>query len=130
MEKLRNHEVYGNTQRNSPAGRAPLGPREMLGEQLRDAGSADPRKANSPLPQVAQRGIAFHNSDLCGEEREVVETAFKLGLLRVICATSTLAAGVNLPARRVIMFHDYRGMAGVRSLHQSCALCRECLPAS
>lgn len=58
-----------------------------------------------------------------GEERDVVETCFKSGVVRVLVATSTLAAGVNLPARRVIFrqpkigrdFLDvtrYRQMAG------------------
>jgi DNA polymerase theta len=57
------------------------------------------------------------------EEREVVESCFKSGVVRVLVATSTLAAGVNLPARRVIFrqpkigrdFIDatrYRQMAG------------------
>lgn len=57
------------------------------------------------------------------EERDVVETCFKSGVVRVLVATSTLAAGVNLPARRVIFrqpkigrdFVDttrYRQMAG------------------
>jgi DNA polymerase theta len=57
------------------------------------------------------------------EERDVVEACFKSGVVRVLVATSTLAAGVNLPARRVIFrqpkigrdFIDgtrYRQMAG------------------
>ncbi|KAG0620039.1 hypothetical protein M758_4G184200 [Ceratodon purpureus] len=75
------------------------------------------------LADTLPAGVAYHHAGLTAEEREVVETCFKSGVVRVLVATSTLAAGVNLPARRVIFrqpkigrdFLDvtrYRQMAG------------------
>ena len=52
-------------------------------------------------------GVAFHHAGLDNQERALVEDCFKDNLLKVIVATPTLAAGVNLPSRRVII-RDYR----------------------
>lgn len=57
----------------------------------------------------------FHNADLDKDKRHNVEKKFKSGDLRVIVATSTLAWGLNLPARRVIITGVHRGMSEVET---------------
>ncbi|MCJ7507463.1 MAG: DEAD/DEAH box helicase [candidate division Zixibacteria bacterium] len=48
-------------------------------------------------------GVAFHNADLCFEERKIVERFYLKGEIRVIFSTTTLAMGVNLPAKTVFI---------------------------
>eukprot|EP01033_Poteriospumella_lacustris_P014634 gene14634-10464_t len=55
------------------------------------------------LKAAILRGVAYHNSNLDQDVREVVETAYRSGLVQVLVATTTLAVGVNLPAGRVII---------------------------
>ncbi|KAK9836945.1 hypothetical protein WJX81_001769 [Elliptochloris bilobata] len=62
------------------------------------------------LAETLPFGVAFHYSTLESEEKRIVETAFRVGAVRVLAATSTLAAGVNLPAARVILRHHYQGL--------------------
>jgi len=58
----------------------------------------------------------FHNADLQADERAKVEDRFRNDpKLRVIVATSTLAWGLNLPARRVIILGVNRGISEVES---------------
>jgi helicase len=67
------------------------------------------------LGECLQKGAVFHHAGLVAGQRKFVEDAFRQGLIKVICATPTLAAGVNLPAYRVIVkdmrrFESFRGM--------------------
>ncbi|XP_019189922.1 PREDICTED: helicase and polymerase-containing protein TEBICHI isoform X2 [Ipomoea nil] len=88
-----------------------------------DALRRSPAGLDPTLEETLPAGVAYHHAGLMVEERETVESCYRKGLVRVLTATSTLAAGVNLPARRVIFrqprigcdFIDgtrYRQMAG------------------
>jgi len=55
------------------------------------------------LGRLLERGVAYHNADLDWEQRDIVERCFRSGEIKVICATSTLAMGLNLPAKNVFL---------------------------
>jgi len=78
------------------------------------------------LADCVADGVAFHHAGLRSTHRIAVERAFRDRDLRVICATPTLAAGVNVPARRVVVRDQKRytgsGMEWLPTLevHQMC----------
>ncbi|MDD5111577.1 MAG: DEAD/DEAH box helicase [Candidatus Altiarchaeota archaeon] len=63
----------------------------------------NPTKQCERLALCAKGGSAFHHAGLVNSQRTAIEDAFRQGLIRVIAATPTLAAGVNLPARTVVI---------------------------
>ena len=67
-------------------------------------------------------GVSYHHAGLAIEERKLIESAFSRGVLKILCATSTLAAGVNLPAHRVIILSTKMGHddLSVSSFRQMC----------
>jgi replicative superfamily II helicase len=51
----------------------------------------------------------FVDAGLTTEEKEIIAEAFDAGVLKILVATSSLAAGINLPARRVILQEARQG---------------------
>ncbi|PGH02716.1 hypothetical protein AJ80_08813 [Polytolypa hystricis UAMH7299] len=58
---------------------------------------------NADLRATVSCGVAFHHAGLDSSDRHSVETGFLEGHVSVICCTSTLAVGVNLPCHLVII---------------------------
>lgn len=54
-------------------------------------------------PGTVTAGVAVHHAGLDQQDRSAVERAYLAGNLSVICCTSTLAVGVNLPCHMVII---------------------------
>lgn len=55
------------------------------------------------LRELLSRGVAFHHSGLPADDRALVEQLFLSGAVHILCCTSTLAHGVNLPAHLVVI---------------------------
>ena len=109
---------------------------EALAERLSGQGSSpgvadeirdlDGTETGRRLADCVEGGVAFHHAGLRSAHRIAVERAFRNRHLRAICATPTLAAGVNVPARRVVIRDQKRytgsGMEWLPTLevHQMC----------
>ncbi|KAM8808190.1 putative ATP-dependent RNA helicase DDX60 [Eudromia elegans] len=69
---------------------------------------------------LALRGIGYHHGSMFAKERQVVEMLFRLGYIKVVTATGSLALGINMPCKSVVFAEDsvfldalnYRQMSG------------------
>ena len=62
---------------------------------------------NPGLLKNVKNGVAFHHAGLLPKERKLVEDFYREHVLKVICCTTTLSAGINTPAR-VVILKDFR----------------------
>lgn len=84
---------------------------EILGQELSktlrlgtNAATSDFRNLqDAKLQNLIRQKIAYHHSGLPPDDRDLVEKMFISGLIRVLCSTTTLAHGINLPAHLVIV---------------------------
>ncbi|KAJ8069497.1 hypothetical protein OCU04_003150 [Sclerotinia nivalis] len=58
---------------------------------------------NKDLQELVGCGVAYHHAGLDSQDRSAIETAYLKGDISVICCTSTLAVGVNLPCHLVVL---------------------------
>jgi helicase len=77
----------------------------QLSEQVLATGART--RISEQLAEVVSNGAAFHHAGLGGSHRKLIENSFREGKIKVLTATPTLAFGVNLPAR-VVIVNDYR----------------------
>ncbi|MCX9011302.1 MAG: ATP-dependent DNA helicase [Candidatus Methanoperedens sp.] len=73
---------------------------KTIASEIRESSEVD---AARKLALCIENGSAFHHAGLISEQRKLIEDGFRAGTIKVISSTPTLAAGLNLPARRVII---------------------------
>ncbi|MBQ6547817.1 MAG: DEAD/DEAH box helicase [Candidatus Methanomethylophilaceae archaeon] len=103
--------IFVNSRRSteSLAGKDSVNMQAICGRSLTDEekavieGDADTTALGRKLSACVACGMAFHNAGLTARQRKYVEDNFRNGNIKCIVATPTLAAGINLPARRVIV---------------------------
>ncbi|HUR53904.1 MAG TPA: DEAD/DEAH box helicase, partial [Gemmataceae bacterium] len=71
-----------------------------------------PHGVGPKLKQMLRRGVGVHHAGLLPKYRRVVEELFEKKLLSVALCTETLAAGINLPARSVVLSSLMKGPFG------------------
>ena len=114
--------IFENSRKNAEAAASRLSALLVPDEATKELSSRILASGESEtavrLAACVSHGVAFHHAGLLPEQRRLVEQGFRESRIKVIASTPTLAAGLNLPARRVLIRsykrYEYgRGMAPI-----------------
>ncbi|AGK62027.1 Superfamily II helicase [Archaeoglobus sulfaticallidus PM70-1] len=106
--------VFDSTRRNAESTAVKISKitKKFVGDEVDEIANAvleeNDGDMSKKLSECIKKGSAFHHAGLLNSQRKTVEDAFKSNLIKVLVATPTLSAGVNLPARRVIIKSYHR----------------------
>ncbi|MBN1324454.1 MAG: ATP-dependent DNA helicase [Methanotrichaceae archaeon] len=97
--------IFENSRRNAEATAVKVA--RVVGEGSNDLAqrilASGEGESSRRLADCVRGGSAFHHAGLLPDQRRLVEMGFRENQIKVIASTPTLAAGLNLPARRVLV---------------------------
>lgn len=85
---------------------------KTLSEQVIEV-SSEPTHLCKKLAECVGSGVAFHHAGIISAQRKIVEDGFRTNKIKLVAATTTLAMGLNLPSRRVIIRDWWRYESGL-----------------
>ncbi|HZX34704.1 MAG TPA: DEAD/DEAH box helicase, partial [archaeon] len=119
LEKGKQALIFTNTRKASESHAKKLAPivsRRLSAEEKKALEKASEKALNAleqpttqcrAIASLIKDGVCFHNAGLLQKQREIIEELFRKNLLKFICSTPTLAAGINMPAFRVVITSPY-----------------------
>ncbi len=103
-EKLKGLPIVGKQQK------------EHIDAYLKDHKDALAEGVGPKLSQMLLRGVGVHHAGVLPQHKIIVEELFGKKLVPFVCCTETLAAGINLPARSVVLCSLLKGPHGDKKL--------------
>jgi len=90
--------------------------RKQIEEYLSERADDFTEGVGPKLKQMLVRGVGVHHAGVLPKHKEVVEGLFNRKLVPFVICTETLAAGINLPARSVVLSTLLKGKRGEKKL--------------